>query len=76
MASVPKFIELENQVYDIEIKQRMLKHLFKLKDDSRGVEYQTSYKSPYTGQEAHVLDNNYCITVDKDNENDICISKF
>jgi len=76
MASVPKFIELENQVYDIEIKQRMLKHLFKLKDDSRGVEYQTSYKSPYTGQEAYVVDNNYCITVDKDNENDICISKF
>ena len=37
---------------------------------------QSSYKSPYTGQKAHVIDNNYCIAVDDDSENDICISNF
>ncbi len=76
MASVPKYIRLESQTYEIEIKQRMLKHLFKMKSINRGEGYQTAYKSPYTRAEAHIVDNHYCITVDGDNTNDICISKF
>jgi len=76
MTSVPKFIELENQVYNIEIKQRMLKHLFELRMQNSDSNSQSSYKSPYTGQKAHVIDNNYCIAVDDDSENDICISNF
>jgi hypothetical protein len=76
MTALPRFIELENQVYNIEIKQRMLKHLFELKIIKSDTYKYTTYKSPYTGKEAHVIDNHYCITVDDDNENDICISNF
>ena len=76
MTSIPKFIELENQVYNIEIKQRMLKHLFELKMKNHGINNQRLYKSPYTGQTAHVIGNNFCIVVDDDSKNDICISNF
>ena len=76
MTALPKFIELENQVYNIEIKQRMLKHLFELKMKNHGINNQRLYKSPYTGQAAHVIGNNFCIVVDDDSKNDICISNF
>jgi len=76
MTALPKFIELENQVYNIEIKQRMLKHLFELKMKNHGINNQRLYKSPYTGQTAHVIGNNFCIVVDDDSKNDICISNF
>jgi hypothetical protein len=76
MTALPKFIELENQVYNIEIKQRMLKHLFELKIQNSDTNNQRSYKSPYTGQTAHVIGNNFCIVVDDDSKNDICISNF
>ena len=72
----PKMLNLEKQIYNIEIKQRMLKHLFEQKLNKSGISGQTPYKSPYTGQGAHVIGNNYCVTVDGDIENDICISKF
>jgi hypothetical protein len=76
MTALPKFIELENQIYNIEIKQRMLKHLFELKINKSDTFINSSYKSPYTGQEAHIIDNKYCINVDALNENDVCISSF
>ncbi len=74
--ALPNFIELENQIYNIEIKQRMLKHLFELKINKSATFLNSPYKSPYTGQEAHIIDNKYCINVDANNENDVCISSF
>jgi len=76
MTALPNFIELETQVYNIEIKQRMLKHLFEQKLIKGDADNQGVYKSPYTGKKAHIIGNNYCITVDDNSKNDICISYF
>lgn len=69
MTVIPRVLDIETTLYDIEVKQRMIKHQF------RG-NAQANFVSPYNGQEAYISNNMFCSSSHDDRENDICVSAF
>jgi len=73
MASTPKFLDLEDALYNLEVKQRMIKHLFFVQ--KTGSEHST-FKSPYTGIVATLEDEIFCTAPLESEDNNICITAF
>lgn len=72
-AMAPKLLNLEHFLYEIEVKQQMLKFLFSSKKNSTLVDI---FKSPYTDNPAEINGQMFCVSTDSDSENDICITYF
>ena len=72
-AMAPKLLNLEHFLYEIEIKQQMLKFLFSRKKNNTLVDM---FKSPYTDNLAELNGQMFCISTDSDSENNICITYF
>ena len=73
VAMAPKLLNLEHFLYEIEVKQQMVKFLFKHKNNRA---LKTEFISPYTGENAKIIEQLFCVSTDNDAENDICITYF
>ena len=70
VAESPKYLDLDVSLYDLEIFQRLTKHLYlqRLKSDK------ALFISPYTGKEGRFNGNRYCIDAHSKDDKPVCLS--
>jgi hypothetical protein len=66
----PKFVDLDGAMYDLEVLQRLTKHLYEQRVNNSDV----NFLSPYTGIEGAVNGKFYCIDSNPKNEKPLCLS--
>lgn len=72
ISAPPKFTSFESELFDLAVKQDMLKHLM-----LNAINNETkTFKSPYTGKAASIKEHQLCITHYPANEKGICLAHF
>jgi len=66
----PKYLELDGALHNLEIFQRMTKHLYQQKFNNGN----ESFLSPYTGMEGRIKGSFYCVDVHDKDDKPICLS--
>ncbi len=82
ITAAPRFTNFGSGLFDLEVKQRMIKHLFAnstLGTPSRAIDETVMFKSPYTAEVAVIDDHQFCVASNPANNAEIkriCITAF
>jgi len=66
----PKYLELDGALHDLEVLQRMTKHLYQQRLNNGN----ESFLSPYTGMEGRIKESFYCVDAHDKDDKPICLS--
>ncbi|MCP4990463.1 MAG: hypothetical protein GY928_31820 [Colwellia sp.] len=70
ITATPRYLNLDGQLYNLEVIQRLTKHLYHKRLGSEKGEF----ISPYTGKKGNVIDKLFCIDSESLEDEPICLS--